>query len=194
MKINAIELLIILIAFLKYTEGESWKTKLKKRMYDVNSLNTNDASKEITEICKDEIVDCENLRERGLCKIELIQMKCKSTCGLCAPSPPIHCSLTKHGCCWDNHTKANSSNKGGCPACVDKFDECKYFKNECEHRLDVRLICPITCGINCNHCRDSKHQAVMCPSYKKFGFCRISPDLMERICARTCNFCPLNSV
>lgn len=142
-------------------------------------------------VCQDEDSSCKGFLEKGFCRLKIIQRKCKSTCGMCAASPPLHCGLTKYGCCWDNQTQANNSNKEGCPACKDKFELCKFFQEECPERRDIRLLCPISCGIKCNTCRDSDHQKAMCPSYKKFGFCEVSPDLMKQICARTCNFCPL---
>ncbi|XP_066927551.1 uncharacterized protein [Clytia hemisphaerica] len=141
------------------------------------------------DFCADKIEGCQNLRNR--CNLKLVQRKCKSTCGLCVPSPPLHCGLTKYGCCWDNQTRANSSNKDGCPPCADKHSMCRFFKSECSARPDVRLVCPITCGIPCDRCRDSEHQKLVCPMYKEVGFCKISPDLMRQICARTCNFCPI---
>jgi len=35
------------------------------------------------EICEDHLIGCETFREQGLCKLQLIQLKCKSTCGIC---------------------------------------------------------------------------------------------------------------
>lgn len=138
--------------------------------------------------CEDELKQCPKLVE--FCsRFKIVRKKCKDTCGLCrAHSPEIDCHVTEHGCCWDNKTAARGPNQMGCPACRDKYSQCRLFAGDCK-MVNIKRFCPVTCGVKCVSCSDDKHQAHVCPLYKQYGFCKSSPDIMGRICKRTCEFC-----
>ncbi|XP_012565484.1 uncharacterized protein LOC100207073 isoform X1 [Hydra vulgaris] len=136
--------------------------------------------------CMDEFPNCKTLRH--LCGKTLIREKCKDTCGECRLQSPVDCMLTDYGCCWDNVTVSTGKNNEGCPACVDQYSECQYFKENCK-RNDIRVICPNTCGVKCNTCHDDPNQALVCPLYKTYGFCKNSNEVMKQVCSKTCGFC-----
>lgn len=167
----------------------SWTNKEKERNYRVEEIKHGqrfDWTK-INEKCEDEHPQCKSFTK--LCKYKIVTNKCKDTCGYCrAQAAPVDCKITKHGCCWDNRTIAKGPHNKGCPACVDKFSECKLYSSQCS-KQQFQLMCPVTCGIKCSQCIDNQYQAKICPLYKRYGFCKLSPDLMEKMCSKTCGFC-----
>lgn len=172
--------------------AESWIRHHYHRdiYFDDPLVNMNDFHDQ-TAICGNTHSNCENMQY--LCKdLKIVRDKCKGTCGLCekSPSPPNTCQTSKYGCCWDNVTASTGENKEGCPPCEDKHTECRYFADVCHLRGDIRLICPVTCR-TCEPCLDSVHQGNSCSKYKRYDFCKISPDLMIKICKRTCGFCAM---
>ena len=167
----------------------SWTSKSRQRSYHVSNLEHGENQYKWIQPCEDEHPKCSGFKK--LCKdYKVVQHKCKETCGKCrAHMAPIDCSKTSWGCCWDNVTVAEGPNYKGCALCEDKYSECKHFVDQCPYRHDLRLMCPVTCQVGCKQCLDNPYQADVCILYKKYNFCTISPDLMQKMCARTCGFC-----
>eukprot|EP00794_Sanderia_malayensis_P013947 gene13947-15403_t len=143
-------------------------------------------------------VECKDRLQKGFCKaykplckqFRIIKEICAETCGICKRAYfPVPCASTKFGCCWDNVTKSQGPAKEGCPACVDTDPDCQYLKDRCAERVQVRRLCPRTCGVQCETCADDPFQASVCSEYKSAGFCHIDPDLMKKYCKKTCGFC-----
>ena len=139
--------------------------------------------------CEDDYNNCKEYKK--YCGIDIVREKCRITCGTCH-RVHIDCSTTPFGCCWDNQTVAKGPNFEGCKACVDELPECVYHKHRCNDpdARKVRLTCPVTCNVGCHRqCKDNPHQKPVCHLYKKLKFCKASPILMGKVCAKTCNFC-----
>lgn len=186
-----LNVLVNVFLLLSVVNATSWMSKEEERTYKIDRMERGpqtDWTKRNV-ICVDELTGCSNLK--AVCKLNIVRRKCQDTCGVCRAAAPPDCKLTKYKCCWDNVTTAKGPNLKGCPPCADKYDECKVFKKDCD-RPDIRTMCPVTCGIKCSdkQCADNKHQALVCPMYKKYGFCKVSPDLMLQMCSKTCGFCP----
>lgn len=186
----ALSYLIVFIFFVVAVDAMSWRTKEAQRDFLVDSIgrSVSDGWDDI-ETCKDDHPKCDSMAK--LCSsFKIVRMKCKDKCGLCrVPGVPV-CSISKHGCCWDNSTVAQGPNFEGCEECADKYSECKDLATECNNpqRPNIKLMCPVTCKV-CKQCLDNPHQADVCKLYKKYKFCELSPDLMQRICPKTCGFC-----
>ena len=181
-------LLAILISCMTTVVAMSWTSKERQRDFIIGSVEAG-VNYHWVEQCEDDHPKCNHFKK--LCtKYKIVRKKCQVTCGLCtrAPAPP-NCGITKYGCCWDNVTIAEGNNYKGCADCADKYSECKHFVDQCAHRPDLRLICPVTCNVGCKQCLDNPYQADVCVIYKKYNFCSISPDLMQKMCAKTCGFC-----
>ncbi|XP_065054581.1 uncharacterized protein LOC135683294 [Rhopilema esculentum] len=146
---------------------------------------------ELREKCKDRLAVQTCNAYKPLCSYyRIIREMCAESCGQCKRTfQHIHCSATKFGCCWDNFTKAAGPNKEECPACIDMHGDCKYLKDRCAERAEVRRVCPVTCGVPCQNCADDPHQSEVCPYYKMAGFCQVDPVLMRKHCKKTCGFC-----
>jgi len=182
LEINIIFVLILTI------NSTSWTDKHNERTYNVESIDTNKVYNDepVEDECRDKRSNCKLLKHK--CSKRIVKNLCKDTCGGCRAELPVDCSLTKFGCCWDNITIAKGPNNKGCAICADKYYECMHFKDQCYHH-QMRMICPVTCGVRCQQCEDNKYQAIVCPMYKQYKFCEISPGLMQKMCAKTCGFC-----
>ena len=171
----------------------SFTSKARQRAYMVHSIRYGRTDDIYAKSCEDDYSDC--YKYVNYChKSKILRTKCAETCFTCRPdTPPLDCKLTKYGCCWDNNTAAAGPNFRGCKPCVDEYPECSYYKNRCHGpgTERIRLACPVTCNVGCQNkqCLDDKHQAKVCKLYKRFGFCKASPELMGKLCAKTCGFC-----
>ena len=142
--------------------------------------------------CEDTHPNCDLLTD--MChQHKIVRQQCARTCRTCgsaSPSEREDCGAVKDirnavGCCWDNVTLTSN----GCPECADKHPElCMYFADVCHQNPDVRTMCPVTCG-SCVPCADNVYQADNCKRFAEQKFCEVSPDLMGKICRKTCGFC-----
>ncbi|XP_031557324.1 uncharacterized protein LOC116293962 [Actinia tenebrosa] len=96
-------------------------------------------------------------------RIRLVaQTKCRGTCGLCpeeggsrrAHAPPIKCSRTLYGCCWDRVSRATGPRGQGCPPCLNRHHSvCRLFRWMCANDRPnsdyIKMNCPVSCGY-CN--------------------------------------------
>jgi len=188
--------IFILMCVMNTITTMSWTSKEKQRNFEIaNAANGVEVYFEDQEECYDDHEKCNEYE--ALCpKYKILRQRCKLTCGTCnrnPPAPPINCTRSRFGCCWDNKTEATGPNFRGCADCVDKYPECKYFRDKCadQRHSTIRTICPVTCGVGCEkkQCLDNPYQKDVCKLYKKYNFCKISPDLMSKMCANTCGFC-----
>jgi len=190
-----VAILVNFVCLLATVSAMSWTSKEKQRKFMIESDANGVEVYFENEECYDDHEKCNEYAK--LCpNYKILRQRCKVTCGTCyrPPIDPIsNCTTSKYGCCWDNVTVAQGPNFRGCADCVDKYPECKYFKDKCTdpRHSAIRLICPVTCGIGCEkkQCLDNPYQADVCKIYKKYNFCKISPDLMSKMCAKTCGFC-----
>ena len=89
-------------------------------------------------------------------------------------------------------------------ACKDQFDLCKFFKDECSVRRDVRLVCPITCGIQCSKyyytvlfCWNKLFQKNIIPMLRIFIVLELTPGfpvefIIKLITIKISHFFPLS--
>jgi len=184
--------LLLVLCYVIVNDASSFTDKQEERNFTISSVKKGPTVNWVKiDEAQHECADDWDCKTYGwLCsKYTVIRENCKNTCGGCKRlAAPPNCKVTRFGCCWDNVTIATSANKENCPRCQDKYDECKDLKRDC-YRADIKVMCPTSCGIPCKQCLDNQYQAPICPMYKRYGFCQVSPKLMSTVCQHTCNLC-----
>ena len=181
-------LLVFVSSFLFTLVGTiSWTSKEKHRTWRVATMH----AQQLADVwqCEDDYSNCKYYK--NYCGTKIVRETCRYTCGNCH-RVYADCSTTTFGCCWDNQIVAKGPDFKGCKPCVDELHECKHHKHRCNgpNARRVRLTCPVTCNIGYHkQCKDDPLQEPICQLYKRFMFCKASPELMQKICAKTCNYC-----